>query len=82
MKILVVLPAPSNLRKQRGVVCASITKLGNRLRDLEGAPNEPGVSDSSTCRPLAAKLDILDVEFKTLHLQIVDLIDEEAAEPF
>ena len=70
--------APSNLWNRWGVVRTSITKLGKRLRDLEGTPNEPGVSDRS--RQLPAKLDILGVEFKTLHLQIVDLIDEEAAE--
>ena len=70
--------ALSNLRKRRAVVRVSITKLGNRLRDLEESPKEQGVSDRA--RQLAAKLDTLDADFKTLHFQIVDLIDERAPE--
>ena len=43
----------SNLRNQIEVVCASITRLGNRLRDLEETPHQPGSSDCSG--QLAAK---------------------------
>ena len=63
------------LRKRRGVVRDSITRLANRLRDLEATPTGPGVGDSA--RQSATKLETLDKEFKSLHFEIVDLIDDK-----
>ena len=70
--------ALSTLRKRRGVVRASITRLGNRLRDLEAAPDAPGVVDRA--RQLVTKLDALDADFKSLYFQTVDLIDDKETE--
>lgn len=44
--------AVSNLRKRRGVVRASITRLGNRLKELEEAPDLPNTAEH--CRPRSA----------------------------
>ena len=70
--------ALSNLRKRRGVVRASITRLEKRLGDLEATPDGVGVGGNA--QQLTGKLEGLDVEFKSLHLQLVDLIDEDSAE--
>lgn len=67
----------ATLRKRRGVVRASITSLGNRLKDLEATPGATGVGDHA--KQLATKLKSLDADFKVIHLQIVDLIEEEEA---
>ena len=68
----------ANLRKRRGVVRASITRLVKRLEDFETAPDRPDVSSSA--KQLAVKLEVLDTEYKALHLQLIDLIDEETEE--
>ncbi len=49
--------------------------LEKRLQDLEVAPDRPGVDNSA--KQLAVKLEVLDADFKSLHLQLVDLLDEE-----
>ena len=68
----------SNLRRRRGAVRGSITRLGGRLKDLEGAADRPDVGVHA--KQLASRLDTLDSDFKTLHFQIVDLISDENAE--
>lgn len=35
----------SNLRKRRGVTCGSITRLGYRLKELEGTAHQPAIRD-------------------------------------
>lgn len=67
--------AISNLRKRRGVVRASITRLGNRLKELEGDPDQPDTADHA--QQLTTKLESLDSDFKVHHLQLIDLIDSE-----
>ena len=66
----------TNLRKRRGVIRASITKLGNRLKELEDSPGLPDAADHA--QQLASKLEALESEFRTHHLQLVDLIDDES----
>ena len=63
------------LRKRRGVVQGSITRLANTLKDLEATPIGPGVGDSA--RQSATKLETLDKEFKSLYFEIVDLINDK-----
>ncbi len=53
--------ALSNLRKRRGVVRASITRLTNRLKDFEGAADQPDVCDH--VQQLATKVGTLDKNF-------------------
>ena len=66
---------PKELRKRRGIVRASITRLDKCLKDLEGTPDQPGVNDRA--KQLAAKLEGLEHDFKISHLQLIDLIDDE-----
>ena len=66
----------ANLRKRQGVIRASITKLGNRLKELEDAPDLLDTADHA--QQLTSKLETLESEFRTHHLQLVDLIDDES----
>ena len=63
----------SKLRKRRAVVRRSITCLSNGLRDLEATPDRDGVMDRA--QQSIIKIGSLEKEFKTIHLEIVDLID-------
>ena len=65
----------SNQCKRRGVVCASITRLGSRLIGLEDKADQPGTRDLA--QRMAMKLETLDPEFKGHHLALVDLIEDE-----
>ena len=63
------------LRKRRGVVRASITRLTNRLKDLEKDADRPATLDLA--RGMTRKLDALDSDFRTHHHALIDLIDVE-----
>jgi hypothetical protein len=65
----------STLRKRRGVTRSSITRLGTRLQELESTSDQPNTPSHAT--QLATKLEVLDADFKSSHLQIVDLIEDE-----
>ena len=67
----------STLRKRRGVVRASITRLTNRLKELEGDTDSPVTLDLAG--GMTHKLDALDTEFRAHHQALVDLIDDEEA---
>ena len=67
----------STLRKRRGVVRASITRLTNRLKELEGDTDSPVTLDLAG--GMTRKLDALDTEFRAHHQALVDLIDDEEA---
>ncbi len=70
--------ALSTLRRRRGVVRASITRLATRLVDLEGKTDQPSTLDLA--HGMSKKLETLDSDFKVHHLSLVDAIkDEEAA---
>ena len=58
----------SELRKRRGIVRASITRLDNRLKELEDIADQPGTPDH--VRQLAAKREVLDSELKTYHCNL------------
>ena len=65
----------SKLWKRRGVVRASTTRLGTRVRELEDTAVQPGTPNHA--QQLMGKLKSLDEEFRRLHYDIVDLIEEE-----
>ena len=65
----------STLRKRRGIVRASITRLTNRLKDLESDTDKPTALDLT--QGMTRKLEALDLEFRTHHHALIDLIDEE-----
>ncbi len=62
-------------KKRRGVTRASLTKLATKLIKLEGSTDNPDTI--RIAQGLSSKLKILDAEFKTHHLSIVDLTDSE-----
>ena len=63
-----------NLRRRRGVACASITRL-EKITEAEGMKYELGITDRA--RTLKIKVDTADTEFKKHHVSIVKLLDEE-----
>ena len=52
---------------------ASITRITNRLRELEGKADQPTTLDIA--QRMLQKLDTLEAEFKTHHYALIDLID-------
>ena len=64
-------------RKRRGVARASITRLENRVGDLEAKP-ELDVGERAMALQLTRRLSDLDAEFKRHHFTIIDLVDETA----
>ena len=65
----------STLRKRRGVACASITRLTNRLKDLEKDADKPATLNLA--QGMTRKLDALHSDFRTHHHALFDLIDDE-----
>ena len=71
-----LLPTDVNaLKRKRGVTRASITRVGTRLWDLEGKRDQPNTP--AAAQQLCSKLRAIDAEFKTIHFQIVDLLDKD-----
>ena len=66
------------LRRQRGVVKRSVTRLSTNLRSLEATPGASGVTDQA--KQLLAKFDSLDKRFQSLHLEIVSFLEEDSAD--
>jgi len=58
-------------------VRASITKLGTRIKDLEGKADQE--STMSLAQQAKLRLEQLDSEFKAHHYGLVDAIDDEEA---
>ena len=63
------------VRKRRGTVRSSITRLVNRLSALERKAAEPTTFDLA--QDLAKRLRELDQDFRKYHYELLDLIDEE-----
>ena len=59
----------ASLRKRRGVVRASVTRTGARVKDLEDTKDHPDTP--ARAQLLIAKLKSLDVGFKNLHLKLL-----------
>ena len=68
-------PDLASLKKRRGIVKASLTRLRTRLTNLESSVEQPDTVDHA--KRLSTKLDTLDTEFKAHHYAIVDLTDDE-----
>ena len=62
------------LRKRRGIVRASITRLSNRIKELEGKVDQPSTFDLA--KRDKDKLESLDSEFKVHHYAVVDVLDK------
>ena len=68
------MPSISNLHKRRGVVRGSISQLATCLRELEKITDQPRTADHTS--QLLAKFESLDGEFKAIHFEIINLLDE------
>ena len=65
----------TNAKKRRGVARASITRLTNRLKDLEA---DLGADKTlELAQRMSQKLCDVDSEFRTHHHAVIDLIDDE-----
>lgn len=67
----------SKLRRRRGVAKGSITRIENRLANLEGESDHPNVRDSA--RQMLAILKEHDADFKKNHLTLVELTEDDDA---
>ena len=67
----------ANAKKRRGVARASLTRLTNRLKDLEG--ESAGPKTLELAQRMSHKLSDLDSEFRTHHHALIDLTDDEDA---
>ncbi len=65
----------SALRRRRGTVKSSITKLASKIDELERATSGP--APLARVQQLVKRLGTLDSEFKARHFEIVDIIDGE-----
>ena len=66
---------PTNFLKRRGVVCASITRLSTRLKELERKTFDPTTLD--LVHLMSRKLESLELEFKVHHHTLIDILDDE-----
>ena len=66
---------PTNFLKRRGVVCASITRLSTRLKELEHKTFDPTTLD--LVHLMLQKLESLELEFKVHHYTLIDILDNE-----
>ena len=65
----------SVLRKRRGIVRASITRLTNRIKELERKVDQPSTFDLT--KRDKDKLELLDSEFQVHHYTVVDVLDKD-----
>ena len=65
----------ANLCKRRGGLRASITRLSGKITELERTLDQPRTADHA--RQLLSRLQTVDADYRALHLQIIDLIDED-----
>ena len=56
----------------------SITRLTDRVSELKETTDQPRTPNHA--RQLLTKLQTLDSEFRTIHFQLIDLIDEANTE--
>ena len=71
--------ALSTARKRKGVVQASITHLDSRVAELE-SKEDLTAADRLAAQHLLQKLNSLEAEFRSYHLTVVDLVEEDAFE--
>ena len=64
-----------SITKRRGVIRSSITRLANRLSVIESKP--PNSDMCGAAQQTLQRLNDLQAEFKVLHFELIDLIEEE-----
>lgn len=68
----------TKLRRRRGVVRSSVTRLEKRISELEEISEQPTTPEHA--RELAIKLESLDADFQAHHMELIDLIDDDMLE--
>ena len=63
----------SGRRRRRGVIRGSITKLGDKISELE-AKGELSPMDLVTVKRMQRRLDEANEEYKRFHFAIVDIL--------
>ena len=61
------------LRRRRGVIAGSITRLNTRLRELQ----DTRTATPEQARLFLAKLNGLDAEYRELHMQVIDKTEDD-----
>ena len=64
-----------SIRNRRGVIPSSIKQLANRLSILESKP--PNQDILKAAQQTLQRLNDLHAEFKILHIDLIDLIENE-----
>ena len=67
----------ANVKKRRGVARASLSRLANRVKELEHQP--PDTKTSDITERMAKKLSELDSDFHAQHHALIDLLEEDEA---
>ena len=67
----------ATVKKRRGVARASLTRLTNRIQDIERESGEPKTLELA--QRMAQKLTDLDAEFRSHHHALIDLIEDDDA---
>ena len=63
------------LKRRRGVVKASITRLATKVTELETIDHN--LSVATRAQRLVRKLETLETDFKTHHFGVIDALDSE-----
>ena len=66
----------SGRRRRRGIICASITRLCDKVGELEAKERLSPV-DQSAAKRLQQRLSELNQDFNCLHFAIVDLLEQQ-----
>ena len=65
-------------RRKSGVARGSITRLHKKVQDLQNRPDSESAETLAHCHRISDKLKELDTEFKTQHLSLTELLEDEA----
>ncbi len=68
----------ATLRRRRGVVRGSVTRIATRLRELEEKVHEPATP--SHAQRMSQRLEALDADFRTHHMAVIDAMGDEDAD--
>ena len=73
---MVILSCPSCQLtfEKEGVLRRSVTRLSDRVSELEATTDQPRTTDHA--RQLLTKLQTLDSDFRRIHFELINLIDE------
>ena len=63
------------LKRRRGAIKASITKLTTKITELEAKEHDPSVL--AHAQQLGKRLENLDSDFNTRHFAVIDVLEDE-----